>query len=180
MIKDKDGNQVLLTQTGSYFGAVGKMTISADGVISTQLIEYADGVDREAATASIEDKWIAEIETKLGVVIGHADVTLNNYDAAGNRLVRMQETNTGDFAADALYYLFDDMDLDVDVAVMNGGGIRNTAITGDISYLACKDIHTFGNVACLQTVTGQQLLDALEWGAKVIRESPADSFTYQG
>ena len=54
----------------------------------------------------------------------------------------------------------------IDVAVMNGGGIRNTAITGDISYLSCKDIHTFGNVACLQTVTGQQLLDALEWGAK--------------
>lgn len=166
MIEDKDGNQVLLTQTGSYFGAVGKMTISADGVISTQLIEYADGVDREAATASIEDKWIADIETKLGVVVGHADVTLDNYDDDGNRLVRMQETNTGDFAADALYYLFDNMDLDVDVAVMNGGGIRNTAITGDISYLSCKDIHTFGNVACLQTVTGQQLLDALEWGAK--------------
>lgn len=180
MIEDKDGNQVLLTQTGSYFGAVGKMTISADGVISTQLIEYADGVDREAATASIEDKWIADIETKLGVVVGHADVTLDNYDDDGNRLVRMQETNTGDFAADALYYLFDNMDLDVDVAVMNGGGIRNTAITGDISYLSCKDIHTFGNVACLQTVTGQQLLDALEWGAKIIRESPADSFTYQG
>ena len=80
--------------------------------------------------------------------------------------MRKQETNTGDFAADALYYLFDSMGLDVDVAIMNGGGIRNTSTTGDISYLTCKEIHTFGNVACLQTVTGQQLLDALEWGAK--------------
>ena len=51
---------------------------------------------------------------------------------------------------------------------MNGGGVRNKApITGDISYLTCKEIHTFGNVACLQTVTGQQVLDALEWGARV-------------
>ena len=58
------------------------------------------------------------------------------------------------------------MDLDVDVAVMNGGGVRNEAVTGEISYQTCKAIHTFGNVACLQTVTGQQLLDALEWGAK--------------
>jgi hypothetical protein len=49
---------------------------------------------------------------------------------------------------------------------MNGGGVRNKAITGDISYLTCKNIHTFGNVACLITVTGQQILDALEWGAR--------------
>ncbi len=49
---------------------------------------------------------------------------------------------------------------------MNGGGVRNKALTGDISFKTCKEIHTFGNVACLQTITGQQLLDALEWGAK--------------
>jgi 2',3'-cyclic-nucleotide 2'-phosphodiesterase (5'-nucleotidase family) len=50
---------------------------------------------------------------------------------------------------------------------MNGGGIRNKAdITGDFSYKTAKDIHTFGNVACLQTITGPQLLDALEWGAR--------------
>ena len=60
------------------------------------------------------------------------------------------------------------MGMDVDVAVMNGGGIRNKAITGELSYLTCKKIHTFGNVACLLQVTGQQLLDALEWGSKGI------------
>ena len=58
------------------------------------------------------------------------------------------------------------MGLDVDVALMNGGGVRNKAITGELTYKSMKEIHTFGNVACLQTVTGQQLLDALEWGAK--------------
>lgn len=166
MIEDKDGEKVLLTQTGAYLGNVGKMTISPDGAISTELIEYADGVERDADTATIEDSWKDTIKEQLGEVVGHADVTFDNYDADGNRLVRKQETNTGDFAADALYYLFDNMDLDVDVAVMNGGGVRNKAITGDLSYLSLKEIHTFGNVACLQTVTGQQLLDALEWGAK--------------
>jgi len=50
---------------------------------------------------------------------------------------------------------------------MNGGGVRNkTGITGEMSYKTAKEIHTFGNVACLQTITGQQLLDALEWGAR--------------
>ena len=107
-------------------------------------------------------------------------MTLDNYDADGNRLVRMQETNTGDFAADALYYLFDDMDLDVDVAVMNGGGIRNTAITGDISYLSCKDIHTFGNVACLQTVTDSSFWTLLNGAQRLSGRIRRIPFTYQG
>ena len=120
----------------------------------------------DAAVAAIKDAWIAEIDTQLGAVIGTSNVPLGNY-ADGNRLVRSQETNTGDFCADALYYLFDNMDLDVDVAIMNGGGVRNkTDISGEMSYKTAKEIHTFGNVACLQTITGQQLLDALEWGAR--------------
>lgn len=95
----------------------------------------------------------------------YAEVTLDNYDGA-ERLVRKQGTNSGEFAADALYALFDEMGLGVDVAVMNGGGIRNGAITGELTYLSCKEIHPFGNVACLLEVTGQQILDALEWGSK--------------
>ena len=122
----------------------------------------------DADTAAIKDAWIAEIDTQLGQVIGSTQLVLDNYDASGSRLVRSQETNTGDFTADALYYLFDSMGLDVDVAVMNGGGIRNEAVTGELSYKTAKTIHTFGNVACLQTVTGQQLLDALEWGARSV------------
>ena len=163
-VLDKDGNAVVLTQTGEYFGAVGKMTITAEGEISTELITSIEGSDAEVK--AIKDEWMTEIDTQLGQVIGHLDVTLDNYDAEGGRLVRKQETNTGAFAADALYYLFDNMGLDVDVAIMNGGGVRNKALTGDFTYKTAKEIHTFGNVACLQTVTGQQLLDALEWGAR--------------
>ncbi len=182
-VADKEGSAVVLTQTGEYFDRIGMMVIDAEtGAITTdfiELVEAEDGtvslsselyagteviVDEEVA--AIQDAWIASVDDQLGAVIGSAAVTLDNYDADGNRLVRSQETNTGDFAADALYWLFDDMGLDVDVAIMNGGGVRNKAITGDISYKTCKDIHTFGNVACLQTITGQQLLDALEWGAR--------------
>ena len=167
-VTDEGGNTVILTQTGSYLDAVGQMTIAADGTITTQLLtaENLAEVTPDAEVKAIEDAWVAELDEQLGQVIGYSQVTLDNYDAEGNRLVRKQETNTGDFAADALYYLFDEMDLDVDVAVMNGGGVRNEAVTGEISYQTCKAIHTFGNVACLQTVTGQQLLDALEWGTK--------------
>jgi len=204
-VADKDGNNVLLTQTGEYFGAIGMMLIDGEtGEITTDLISFQEIVENvvdengepvlnedgeqetqvvgyelvselyegeawgsDETVAAIKDAWISEIDTQLGATIGTANVTLGNYDADGNRLVRSQETNTGDFCADALYYLFDNMGLDVDVAIMNGGGVRNkTGITGEMSYKTAKEIHTFGNVACLQTITGQQLLDALEWGAR--------------
>ena len=196
LLAGKDGENVLLTQTGEYFGRIGMMVIDAEtGEIATDFIELveltetakdADGNDvtnvigyelaselyagekwgSDEAVAAIKNEWIAAVDEKLGAVIGSAAVTLDNYAQDGSRLVRSQETNAGDFAADALYFLFDNMGLDVDVAIMNGGGVRNKAVTGELSYKTCKEIHTFGNVACLQTITGQQLLDALEWGAR--------------
>lgn len=188
-VADKDGNKVLLTQTGQYFDRIGMMVIDAEtGEITADFIEckeiLADDNETvegyelcsdiyegtelvaDAEVQKIKDAWIAEIDEKLGQKVGTAEVVLDNYDTEGNRMVRGQETNTGDFCTDALYYLFDGMEMDVDVSIMNGGGIRNKAITGEITYKTCKDIHTFGNVACLQTVSGQQILDALEWGSK--------------
>jgi len=213
-VADKDGKEVLLTQTGEYFDRIGLMVISGEtGEIKTDFIEYEEILetvkdengnvklddDGEEITEvvgyklvselyagaqwpvfedvkSLKDGWIKEINDELGAIIGKTALTLDNYDADGNRLVRKQETNTGDFTADALYYLFDNMDMDVDVAIMNGGGVRNKAITGDISFLTCKEIHTFGNVACLQTVTGQQVLDALEWGAQAVGTGESGGF----
>ena len=167
-VKDKAGETVILTQTGSYLDALGQMTIAADGTITTKLLTAADlaSVTPDPEVKAIEDKWISDIDTQLGEVIGSFADVMTNYDADGNRLVRKQETNEGNFCADALYHLFDSMDLDVDIAVMNGGGIRNKEATGEVTYKTCKEIHTFGNVACLLTVSGQQMLDALEWGAK--------------
>ena len=175
----KDGSSVLLTQTGSYLKTIGKLTISGDGTLKTELLTETDLSSLIPApdVKVLEDAWISEIDAQLGTVIGRAEITLDNFDEDGTRLVRRENTNTGDFAADALYYLFSEMGMDVDIAVMNGGGIRNTAITGDLTYLSCKEIHTFGNVACLQTITGQQLLDALEW---CVRELSIDGTVEDG
>ena len=153
----EDGNPVLDDKGNEQTQVVGYEFVS-------ELYKGEWCVDEEVA--AIQNAWIEEIDTQLGQIIGSTELTFDNYDAEGKRLVRSQETNTGDFAADALYFLFDDMGLDVDVAIMNGGGVRNKAVTGELSYLTAKSIHTFGNVACLQTITGQQLLDALEWGAR--------------
>ncbi len=188
-VEDADGNVVILTQTGSYFNALGQMTIAPDGTITTELLApedveaalyknfiaklYAGELnvdDLEVPVENCRTGWIDSVNEELGVIIGTTEDVLDNYAEDGTRLVRSQETNSGDFAADALYYLFDQTDVvdgyPVDMAIMNGGGIRNEAITGEISYLTCKNMHTFGNVACFVQVTGQQILDALEFGAR--------------
>lgn len=172
MVADEDGHSVLLTQSGEYFEHIGMMTIDAEtDEITTKLLSPEDLADLTADenVKVLKDSWITEIETQLGQIIASADITFQNSKGENDEwLVRSQETNAGDFCADALYYLFDDLGMDVDIAITNGGGIRNGSISGDISYLTCKDIQPFGNVACLQTVTGQQILDALEWGARKI------------
>ena len=175
----KDGAPVILTQTGSYLQTLGKLTIGTDGTLTSALFtqEALASVSPDPEVKMTEDHWISEIEGQLGKVIGNASIIFDNFDENGSRLVRKQSTNTGDFAADALYHLFSEMDMDVDVAVMNGGGIRNTALTGQLTYLSCKQIHTFGNVACLLTVSGQQLLDALEW---CVRELTPDGSVEDG
>ena len=163
-VADKDGKNVVLTQTGSYFDAVGKLVIK-DGKITTSLIKSYAGSDE--AVKAIKDALIAKVDTQLGEKIGTSEVNLTVNDANGKRAVRSQETNLGDFTADALRYYFNVTEgLHADVAIMNGGGIRANMDAGDLTYKSCKTVHTFGNVACLMEVTGQQILDALEWGAK--------------
>jgi len=164
----------------------GEPVLNEDGEEETEVVGYQFVSDFDLGgiwtthdeVAAIKDAWIQEIDTQLGQKIGSTALTFDNYDADGNRLVRSQETNTGDFAADALYYLFDNMGLDVDVAIMNGGGVRNKAVTGELTYKVAKNIHTFGNVACLQTITGQQLLDALEWGARGVGSEEIGGFLH--
>ncbi|MBE6984648.1 MAG: hypothetical protein E7434_03365 [Ruminococcaceae bacterium] len=163
-VADKDGNTVILTQTGEYFNAIGKMTIQKDGTIATELLTSA--VESDETVAAAVEAWKTEVDGLLEEVVAKNEVDFRIKDDEGTRLIRSQETNLGDFTADALYYLFDNMGMDVDVAIMNGGGIRADMPVGDISYKTTKTVHTFGNVACLQTITGQQLLDALEWGAR--------------
>ncbi len=173
-VTDKDGNKVILTQTGEYFGAIGRLSITDEGITTSLITEYTGS---DAAVKTIKDEWMTSVDTQLGEVIGYTDVVFDNYDHTG-RLVRKQETNTGNLAADALNYLFDNMELNANAAIMNGGGVRSKTITGEISYKTCKEIHTFGNVACLITVTGQQILDALEWGAKSVGTSENGGFLH--
>ena len=165
-VTDASGKAVTLTQTGSYFKNVGKMTIGADGSITTELLPSYDGAD--AAVAAATSEWVSAVDDMLGEEIAEGDSKFYITDpATGKRRIRSGETNLGDFVADGIYAYFNEIeDLHCDIAIMNGGGIRANVDAGPWSFKTCKTVSPFGNVACLMSVTGQQILDALEFGAR--------------
>ena len=167
-VYDAAGKPVTLTQTGSYLANVGKMTIAEDGAITTELISTADVSD--AAVAATAEAWINDVDTMLGEQIATTDIKFYiNDPAAGKRRIRMGETNLGDFVADGIYTYFNEVEqLDCDIAMMNGGGIRIDVDAGKWTFKTCKQVSPFGNVACLMSVTGKQIQDALEFGARFV------------
>ena len=167
-VYDATGKAVTLTQTGSYLANVGKMTIAEDGAITTELVSTADVSD--AAVAATAEAWINDVDAMLGEQIATTDINFYiNDPATGKRRIRMGETNLGDFVADGIYTYFNEVEqLDCDIAMMNGGGIRTDVDAGKWTFKTCKQVSPFGNVACLMSVTGKQIQDALEFGARFV------------
>ena len=160
------GRMVTLTQTGSYFANVGEMTIAPDGTISTRLVSTYDQED--VAVAAEQAAWVNTVDDMLGEKIAVADTKFYITDpATGKRRIRSGETNLGDFVADGIYTYFNEVEqLHCDIAIMNGGGIRSDEDAGYWTFKTCKQVSPFGNVACLMSVTGKQIQDALEFAAR--------------
>ena len=169
-VQDASGKAVTLTQTGSYFANVGEMTIAADGIITTKLIPTHEGMD--ATIAAMQTSWVNTVDDMLGekIAVGDSDFYVSD-PATGKRRIRSAETNLGDFVADGIYAYFNEGEkLHCDLAIMNGGGIRADVPAGDWTFKTCKQISPFGNVACLMSVTGKQIQDALEFAARFAGE----------
>ena len=169
-VKDASGKAVTLTQTGSYFANVGEMTIAADGTITTKLIPTHEGMD--AGIAAMQTSWVNTVDDMLGekIAVGDSDFYVTD-PATGKRRIRSGETNLGDFVADGIYTYFNEVEkLHCDLAIMNGGGIRTDVPAGDWTFKTCKQVSPFGNVACLMSVTGKQIQDALEFAARFAGE----------
>ena len=165
-VQDASGKAVTLTQTGSYFANVGEMTIAADGTITTKLIPTHEGMD--AGIAAMQTSWVNTVDDMLGekIAVGDSDFYVSD-PATGKRRIRSAETNLGDFVADGIYAYFNEVEkLHCDLAIMNGGGIRADVPAGDWTFKTCKQVSPFGNVACLMSVTGKQIQDALEFAAR--------------
>ena len=160
VVENKDGEDVLLAQTGTKFNAIGKVVIDpSTGDIVSELVEDYD--QKEPVTDVFLQALDAGLEDILGQVVAKSDVDLTSNDpATGLRRVRSGETNLGDMVADAYRTV-----MGAQIGFANGGGIRADLPAGDITYEDIINIHPYGNEMCVVEATGQEILDALELGA---------------
>ncbi len=166
--KNINNEDVILTSTGTKFANFGMLTISGDNagfelVNPDKVVVEAMSVQAQAAYDTVKEKVdgyneeIAYLYDKIGT----SEAKLVAYDSDGSWAVRKRETNAGDFVADAYRAV-----TGADVAVANGGGIRADVAIGDVSRKNLMDVNAFNNDMCVIEVTGQQLIDVLEHGAR--------------
>ena len=161
IVKSKDGKDVILSSTGTKLNNLGKLTISADGKLHSELISDRE-IEKDAKTKEVVDKIVAEFQALLNKVVAHTDVDLTTQNPEGTaRAIRNRETNLGDLCADAYR-----VTLGADIAIVNGGGIRADIPAGDITYNQIIKVHPYGNMACVVEATGQEILDALEMASR--------------
>ena len=156
IVKDKSGDDVLLTSTGTGFENIGKLTI-ANGEFDTELVK----TETYTKTDADVDAYIAEINESYAELgnrkIGESKVELITHNEEGVRLVRTAETNLGNLCSDALFFV-----TNADVSYVNGGGLRAPIKSGDMTFNDIYSVFPFNNRIVTAEITGQVLLDMLE------------------
>ncbi len=175
-MKNKDGGTVLRSACGTKLSCIGWCRIDTDGKITTGLYTWdndasvTEMLGLENKMSKAVDAAITALGKKLKEVVASSSVllTVNDPEAVDDngkpiRMVRRAETNLGDLCADAYR-----AQSGADIAFVNGGGVRANIAAGKITLNDILKVHPFGNAMCVVEVTGQQILDALEWGARKV------------
>ena len=156
---NKEGKDVLITSVGTKLEAVGELIIGKDGSITSMHITEYNRQD-ENIINSVNNAY-KQVDTVLSEKITTIDFDLNILDEEGIRIVRSRETNLGDLVADALRER-----QKADIAIANGGSIRNTIEAGDVTYGDLLSVLPFQNRNSACYATGQQILDTLEFTSR--------------
>ncbi|MGX8687968.1 MAG: bifunctional metallophosphatase/5'-nucleotidase, partial [bacterium] len=177
VMKNRDGEEVPRSAVGTKLSCIGYSYISREGeIVETGIWSWPNAesapllLNIQNEMRSSTDQALQEIAEILDTVVAETEVelTINDpeaADASGRpvRMIRRAETNLGDLCADA----FRDQS-GADIALVNGGAVRISIEKGPVTYRELISVYPFGNMLCVAEVKGQQILDALEWGARSV------------
>lgn len=161
-INDRLGKPVLLTSSSSSFSNIGQVIIPKRkrGVIRSALLSLKQYDKIDSSTADI----ILQVNDEQGIIgnrkIGSSLVSLPAKNEHNDWIVRGFEVPLGNFCADAFRVVSGS-----DIAMVNGGSIRATIPEGDITYNNLLNVLPYNNMVCKGEISGQQLLDVLEFSA---------------
>ena len=171
--KNADNEDVILSSTGTKFQYFGVLTLDDDNVETTVLVN-PDDVDITNSSDEIKAVYenvqykidtyndeISYLYEKVGT--SEVELTLNNEN--GEWVIRAQETNMANYVPDAYKAMSG-----AEIAIVNAGGIRASVKAGEVSRKDLMDVNPWNNEMCVVTASGQQILDALEFGARLYPE----------
>ena len=171
------GDNVTYNQTGSYLHNVGKITYKSRQLLGNPTQIPAADAKKLPANSTVE-KLVKDIKQKYDAENAVEVVSNSPVEPNGDREnVRVRETNLGNVVADSLYqYGQTGFSHPTDIAVTNGGGLRETIAKGKpITKGNVIAVLPFGNTISQIQVTGQQVLDMFEKSLGSILQVDKDS-----
>ena len=176
IMKNKDGKEVPRSACGTKMQHIGWCRIPAEGEVTAGIYSWTLD-DPAPEVLGIENEMSAAVKEARGSIskllegkIAVSEQEMTIYDPVAVdpewgkvRMIRRAETNLGDLCTDAYRFM-----TGADIALLGGGGIRVSIPAGDVTMKNMYEVFPFGNEICVVQATGQQILDALEWGAAAV------------
>ena len=185
-VTDLDGHEILVVTTPGQYGYVGQLVVGFDKL--GNVIEIDDDVSGPVRIAGgdcgqtspcddavepdpmVQALVVDPVSAYVGDLANNI-IGISIYDLDGRRIsVRSMETNEGNLIADALFWQAAQLAADFgvaapDIALQNGGGIRNDSIIpiGEISQLTTFSMLPFSNfVSILENIPRSQAKEIME------------------
>lgn len=156
-VLNKDGKPVLVSQTGTKLANIGKLVITPDGTMTTELVPTRDMTRVNEATQHATDSVMEIFRAKTGRIVCQSETPLIILNDKGKQAVRVSETNAGDIVADAYRTI-----TGADIAITNGGGIRTQLPAGDLTYGDIISLLPYENYVEVVETNGEQIAQILQ------------------
>ena len=183
---DIESKNVILAQTGTKLANIGVLTIHKNGTLTHENIkkvpydpELADetlNVTRNKEEVYVDKEMNAFINEfydsfseKLNQVIGYTPFPLTVYKNASESTEA--HTQLSRFGENGLCNLVSDSFREygnADVTIINAGTVRSDINQGNITYQDIINTMPFSNDVLVKEVSGQTILDALEFGVRTL------------
>ncbi len=174
LIAGPDGKPVVIVTDWEWGRWLGDITVAfnAAGTVIDLQGNPTEIVPSLPADQGFENRinvFRGPIEQLRARVVGSAAV---NLDGSRNN-IRSRETNLGNLVAEAM--LAKARNAGATIAITNGGGIRASIPAGPVTVGQILEVLPFGNTLALVTLTGAQVVEALNNGVSQV-ESGAGRF----
>ncbi len=163
VVTGSDGSQTLIVADGSWARSLGRLdvTFDAEGKVTAyegEPILLDSSIAQDEAVQTRVKALAAPLEVLKSQVIGQASVNLD-----GERTTcRFAECTMGNLITDAM--LWKTKGEGVQLAIVNGGGIRASIEAGEVTVGDVLTVLPFGNMIATFELTGAEVVQALENG----------------